>query len=169
MRVCDFMDSCIGGFETRGCAPRTVSPLRCISSHEISQTRTMFYSIHVRLIFYTRFKVFNNRRAGFILYHRQNRCRCGSACRRIRNPAVPGCRCSYKRYGRCCGLSVYFGVSIGNPVTRMLNHSLDRDGDGPFSAVSVSFGDFLVFIDLFKPGLFPVCIGGKGMNGQVQI
>ena len=42
------MDSCIGGFETRGYAPRTVSPLGCISSHEISQTRTMFYSIHVR-------------------------------------------------------------------------------------------------------------------------
>jgi len=44
VRVCYFMDLFACGFETRDCAPQTVSPLRRISSHEITQTLPMFCS-----------------------------------------------------------------------------------------------------------------------------
>ena len=40
--VCYFMGLFAYGFETRCFAPQTVSPLRQISPHEMSQTLTMF-------------------------------------------------------------------------------------------------------------------------------
>ena len=52
VHVCDSMDLCACGFETRSFAPQTVSPRRRISSHGITQTCTMVCSIPARFYFY---------------------------------------------------------------------------------------------------------------------
>ena len=58
------MDLCACGFETRGFAPQTVSPLRRISSHGMTQTRTMSCSILARFLFSTTY--FHYKNPGFL-------------------------------------------------------------------------------------------------------
>ena len=64
VRVCYSMDLCACGFETRGFAPQTVSPLRRISSHGMTQTRTMSCSILARFLFSTTY--FHYKNPGFL-------------------------------------------------------------------------------------------------------
>ena len=64
---------------------------------------------------------------------------------------------------------LHFSISIGDPITRMLDQSFYRDGDRPFLAISAFLNNFFVFIYFLYPGLFPVGIGGKSMNGKMQV